>query len=524
LTLAVSEAALASFGDGLRADGVVLQVVADGAAALTAVRAETANAALFYAAGGAELSGLSVRTVPGGPVYALVPFTFPVEGITSVQARALAGGSLRSWSEAGGPELAVRTAIQDVAAVSSATGGPAQAMAGIPADLAALDQRGAILFTSESNGGPLSKRLRIDGLLPGEPEYPLDTRWSLAVRATDRGLEQRIHLPDPTARASEAEIVLDATGDIMLGRDVGRQVAAQGARYPFEAVAPLLAGSDIRFGNLELPLTERGQAARKDYVFRAPPSSVEGLSAAGFNVLSFANNHAVDYGTEGLLDTLDTLARAGILQTGAGRNAAEAHAPAIMTVKGLRVAFLAYVNTPNDGVSGWQARGMEAGASKAGVAWGTADGVRRDVVAARAHADLVIVAVHAGAEYLTQVNAVQRELAYAAVDAGAVLVLGAHPHVLQGIEVYKRVPIVYSLGNFIFDFDDDDRRQPGLPSALSGVLRLRLGREGVRSLEFRPAVIDQRQLRPLPVSGVQARPVYERLYSLTDALNPVRGR
>ncbi|MGH2599139.1 MAG: hypothetical protein ACRDJ9_07105, partial [Dehalococcoidia bacterium] len=87
---------------------------------------------------------------------------------------------------------------------------------------------------------------------------------------------------------------------------------------------------------------------------------------------------------------------------------------------------------------------------------------------------------------------------------------------------YKGVPVVYSLGNFIFDVDDDDRRQPGMPSLLTAVLRVRLGRDGVRGIEVRPATIDQRDGRPIPVTGAAARPVYERIYSLTDALTTRR--
>jgi poly-gamma-glutamate synthesis protein (capsule biosynthesis protein) len=179
---------------------------------------------------------------------------------------------------------------------------------------------------------------------------------------------------------------------------------------------------------------------------------------------------------------------------------------------------LGYVNTPNDGVSGWVAESMRAGSATPGVAWGTVEAIRRDVAAAKTQADLVIVALHAGWEYAGPPGALQRELAHAAVDAGAALVLGAHPHVLQGIELYKNAPIVYSLGNFVFDADADDRRQPGMPTLLSGVLRVRLGPEGVRGLELRPVLIEPREGRPFPVSGAAARPVYDRLYSLTDAL------
>jgi poly-gamma-glutamate synthesis protein (capsule biosynthesis protein) len=166
---------------------------------------------------------------------------------------------------------------------------------------------------------------------------------------------------------------------------------------------------------------------------------------------------------------------------------------------------------------------MTAGERSPGVAWGTPEAIRRDVTAAKANADLVVVAIHAGWEYLNPPNPVQQALAHAAVEAGAALVLGAHPHVLQGIELYRGVPVVYSLGNFVFDLDDDDRRTPGMPSVLTGVLRIRLARDGVRGLEFLPAIIDARDGRPVPVNGAEARRVYDRLYSLTDGLSPASG-
>jgi poly-gamma-glutamate synthesis protein (capsule biosynthesis protein) len=293
----------------------------------------------------------------------------------------------------------------------------------------------------------------------------------------------------------------------------------RGHAFPFEHVRRLMAGSDIRFGNLELPLTERVAATYKDYVFRAPPSSVDALTGAGFNVLSLANNHALDYGSEGLLDTLATLERAGIAGVGAGRSAEEARRPAVLTVKGVRVAFLAYTNTPNDSISGWNAAADEAGAERPGVAWGRAEDIRRDVAAARAGADVVIVSLHSGFEYTATPNPRQRELARASVDAGAALVLGGHPHVLQGVEFYRGAPIIYSLGNFVFDLDDDDRRQPGLPSVLTTIFRVTLTKQGVTSVRFLPAVIDQREGRPTPVSGDAATPVLARLYRLTDGLN-----
>jgi poly-gamma-glutamate synthesis protein (capsule biosynthesis protein) len=226
----------------------------------------------------------------------------------------------------------------------------------------------------------------------------------------------------------------------------------------------------------------------------------------------------MDYGADGLLDTIAALDRAGIAHAGAGPSPEAAHAPAIVTVKGIRIAVLAYVNVPDDSVSGFVARSMAAAPGKPGVAWGTADAVRRDVQAAKQEADVVIVSMHSGYEYTAAANDIQQELAHAAIDAGAALVLGGHPHVLQGVEFYHDAPIIYSLGNFIFDLDDDDRRQPGLPSVLSVIFRVTLTAKGVRAVRFLPAVIDPKDARPKPVEGADARPVLERLYRLTDAL------
>lgn len=520
-TVALTDATLAFYQADLAAalPGVTVRRVESDEAALQAVRSGDAGVALVLRSPALPLDGLEAVDVEVRPLAAFVPFTFPLEEISSQQLRELAAGRVQSWREIGGPSLPIETLSPDHSAAEQALGAPVKAAPVSDPAAALAESRGRVVLALGTSAGAMVKPLRIDGAQPFDTEYPIALRWAVAGRAGDARVAAIGHeLAARAAVRSGPEVVLDAVGDIMLGREVGALIQTRGPRYPFEAVAPLLAGSDLRIGNLELPLTERGQRARKDYVFRAPPSAVEGLTWAGFGVVTLANNHMLDYGPEGLLDTLAALDRAGIAHPGAGRNAEEAHAPAIVTVQGLRLAILTYVNTPNDSISGWVAASMRAGPASPGVAWGTADAVRRDVAAASEKADLVIVAIHAGWEYTGPPNPVQRELAYAAIDAGAALVLGAHPHVLQGIELYKNVPVVYSLGNFIFDLDDDDRRHPGLPSTLTAVLRVRLGREGVRGLELRPAVIDQREGRPIPVSGAAARPVFERVYSLSDAL------
>jgi poly-gamma-glutamate synthesis protein (capsule biosynthesis protein) len=162
---------------------------------------------------------------------------------------------------------------------------------------------------------------------------------------------------------------------------------------------------------------------------------------------------------------------------------------------------------------------MAAGPGRPGVYWCDPEQVAADVRAAREGADLVVLSMHAGFEYTESPNELQRAVAHAAIDAGAALVLGGHPHVLQGVEYYGDGVIIYSLGNFIFDVDAADRAQPGLPSLLSVVFLVTLDREGVRGIEFVPVVHDQAENRPVPAEGGDAYRVLDRLYRLTDALN-----
>lgn len=325
----------------------------------------------------------------------------------------------------------------------------------------------------------------------------------------------------PAASATpvaEGEVLLVAVGDVMLGRTVGEGILAQGASYPFQFVAEALQAADVAFANLESPITARGQPAPKDFVFRAPALAARSLAEGGIDVVSLANNHALDYGLVGLFDTLAGLEAMGIAQAGAGQDLEEARRPAVLTVKGLNIAFLAYVNTPDDSVSGFSLAATAAGPDKAGVAWATPETVTADVAQASQQYDVVVVSLHTGFEYQEAPNELQAQLAHAAIDAGADLVLGHHPHVLQGIDQYRGGLIIYSLGNFVFDFDATDYAQPGLPSALSLILQVRLSRAGVLSYDFLPVIIGQEDGRPRLVAGEEARPVVERVERLSAVL------
>jgi poly-gamma-glutamate synthesis protein (capsule biosynthesis protein) len=236
-------------------------------------------------------------------------------------------------------------------------------------------------------------------------------------------------------------------GDIMLSRSVGRKMAAeQDWTHPFEKIASTLRAADLTFANLECPISDKGRDRHHLYSFRADPRAIEGLKFAGFDVVSLANNHADDWGPAALMDTVERLRAAGIRPVGAGANDLDAHYPAVVNLHGVRLAFLAYVEIPPESAT--------AGPASPGVAWLEPDRVMEDIRFARRLADVVIVSLHWGIEYQRKPQRRQVEMAHEMIDAGADLVVGSHPHVVQPLEQYHGHWIAYSLGNFIFDQHD----------------------------------------------------------------------
>jgi poly-gamma-glutamate synthesis protein (capsule biosynthesis protein) len=206
---------------------------------------------------------------------------------------------------------------------------------------------------------------------------------------------------------------------------------------------PTLGKADVVVGNLESSISLRGKAVEnKKFTLRAGPLAAAALRQAGVRVVTLANNHSMDFGPLALQDTLAALDENGILSTGAGMNLDDARAPAILKIKGKTLAFLSYSLTfPLE---------FFASENQPGTAPGYSDYVKTDIEKARQLADLVIVSFHWGAELMTAAKDYQVELGHQAIDWGADLVLGHHPHVLQELEIYNGRLIAYSLGNFVF--------------------------------------------------------------------------
>lgn len=280
-------------------------------------------------------------------------------------------------------------------------------------------------------------------------------------------------------------VTILATGDVLLARYIEKKMRGnKDYTYPFHNVGEFLKKADITFGNIESPFLPGYNTPRDSMTFRADPSSVEGLLFAGYDVVSIANNHAMNYKEAGLYKTLAVLAKAGIQAVGGGENEAASRKPAIIEVKGKKVAFLAY----NDkkippGFHG------EAGANKAGIAKMDITTGAEDVKNAKAQADFVVVSMHAGVEYKKEPSQTQKDFAHAMIDAGASVVIGHHTHVVQPMEYYNNGLILYSLGNFVFDqfFSEDVRN--GL------VVRITLPNEGNPAVELFPARRDTIQVR-----------------------------
>lgn len=204
-------------------------------------------------------------------------------------------------------------------------------------------------------------------------------------------------------------------------------------------------GSDLFIVNEEFPFSSRGTAAAdKQFTFRLPPEKVSIFKEMGIDLVTLANNHALDFGTDALLDTCAVLDQAGILRMGAGADLDEAKKPVYQELGGMRLAFLGASRVIPE--TSWN-----ASSSKPGMLTSYDPALLlEEIKKAKAEADYVVVYIHWGIERDERPQEYQRTLGQQYIDAGADLVIGSHPHVLQGIEYYKGKPIVYSLGNFVF--------------------------------------------------------------------------
>lgn len=281
---------------------------------------------------------------------------------------------------------------------------------------------------------------------------------------------------------------LMAVGDVMLAQSIARRIVKRGPLAPWAKVKPYFDQADLVVVNLECTISTRGKPWPKTFTFRAPPAAADSLVAAGVDVVSLANNHAVDYGFNAFEDTMRYLDERGVGRAGGGHDLQEARAPLIVERNGLTIAFLGYV-LPFSGRPAFNTRQWAATATEPGLAIGSPAIVAHDVPLARQMADVVVVMVHAGTEYSFRPNRKQRAFGKAAMDAGADLIIGHHAHVLQGYVYENKTLLAYSTGNFVFDYFE------GAPND-TAILDVTLSADGVESVNWIPVVIERGFPRP----------------------------
>ncbi len=239
---------------------------------------------------------------------------------------------------------------------------------------------------------------------------------------------------------SEPDLSLIAVGDIMLDGRARGLVAERGADYPFAAVVPLLRRAPIVLGNLEGPFARIARRERRNHSYRVDPALARALQRAGITIVTLANNHLLDCGRAGVLETLEALAEAGVAAVGAGVDEPAAHRPVIRVAGGMRVGVLGYY---------WNRRTAARGPLP-GSAMDPPQALAADIGALRPQVDRVVVTFHWGVPYERQPSSADQAKARLAVDYGADVVIGHHPHIVQPAEVYRGRPIFYSVGNFTF--------------------------------------------------------------------------
>jgi poly-gamma-glutamate capsule biosynthesis protein CapA/YwtB (metallophosphatase superfamily) len=246
------------------------------------------------------------------------------------------------------------------------------------------------------------------------------------------------------------EILL--AGDLMLDWGIKDTIKAKDPEYPVKNLNEFLSNFDYRFCNLECPVSETGDARPdKKYVFLGDPEHLEMLKYAGINGVSLANNHSNDFGQSALLDTIHNLERYGIDSAGAGKDLRTARLPLTVNVKNIKIAIGTYTELAYDD--------SFAGEDYPGVARADIESIISDIKQFKAYHDFFIVSIHWGDEYSEFPNREQTELARLLIDNGADAVIGHHPHIYQGVEIYKNKPIFYSLGNFIFGSINEDIKE-----------------------------------------------------------------
>jgi poly-gamma-glutamate synthesis protein (capsule biosynthesis protein) len=308
-------------------------------------------------------------------------------------------------------------------------------------------------------------------------------------------LDQIFTYHDPAAVVSLKDLpqvyVIMAAGDVSLARQVNiNMISKNDFTYPFQPTGHIFKTADFSIVNLESPFVTNCPATSTGMIFCTGPRGIDGLLYAGIKAVNIANNHIGNYGKEGINTTLDLLNQNSIAAVGT-------QTPAIVTIKDKKFGLLGYDQI-------WPKLDQ--------IAWAQSDRIVADIKNLKSNTDFVIVSFHWGEEYQLNQNTTQKQLAHAAIDAGADLIIGHHPHWVQGIEKYHQKFVVYSHGNFVFDQDWSRETTEGV------IGRYQFNSQGLRSIEFFPVIITKTQ--PRYATPDEANRILSRMKSASFIENP----
>lgn len=252
---------------------------------------------------------------------------------------------------------------------------------------------------------------------------------------------------EPELIEESRELSISLVGDILMDGSVRGQINKNGYDYPWEEVEEYFQEDDITIGNLETSITIKGSKwADKQFNFRSDPKNLESMKKAGIDVLSLANNHSLDYGYDGLVDTINYLDKSKIHRVGAGKNYKDAIGEVVIEKNGYKIGILGFSRVVP--TVDWYATNKRPGL--VGAYDSQLKAVLEKVEKTAKEVDVLILSIHWGKELATKPRQEEIIAGRKLIDAGADIIMGHHPHVLQGIEIYKGKPIFYSLGNFVF--------------------------------------------------------------------------
>lgn len=350
------------------------------------------------------------------------------------------------------------------------------------------------------NGNAVTEKTQIDEIMNANDKY------ADVLNDPDYMVENNIYAKDAV---SPDQVTITFAGDILFDENYAIMGKVSGNGNIANGIVPSLLtemkSADIMMLNNEFPYSDRGTPLEdKKFTFRAKPTSVSFLNDMGVDIVSLANNHAYDYGEAAFLDTMETLENAGITYVGAGRNLQEARRPVYYIINNMKIAIVAA--TQIEKLDQPDTKG--ATDSSAGVfrCW-NGDNLLETVKEAKANSDFVIVYLHWGNENETPIDWAQEKQAPEVVEAGADLVIGAHPHCLQKIDVIQGVPVMYSLGNFWFNSKTID----------TGMIKITLDESGLQSYQFIPCI--QTGSQTMLLQGEEKKRVIDYMQSLSGGVH-----